>query len=483
MQRWRMMACATAVIVFSLGAVVSQGDDTTGQFLLISDMHFDPFYDGDLFPQLVDEPVENWAGILEKSQPPGFNPVHTDSNYTLVKTALDDAKKRIPEPDFILYPGDFLCHEWQKKYDALARHPHLENPVAYREFTAKVIRFLADQFRERYPETPVLPAIGNDDSLCGDYMTTPNGPFLKMLAAVWAVPLGPNADRAAFRRSLSEGGHYTFKLPGASNHRLVCLNTVFFSIKYNNACGSSLQSPALDQLDWLEDALAQARSANEKVWLMMHIPPGINAYSSLKNLALGRAAVTFWQPALTSRFLQIVQEYEGTIQTAFCGHTHADDYRVTRLEGSPVMLTKIAPGVSPIFGNNPGYQVYQYDRRTGALSNFQTYMTRLAPDKPTPATLGSWTFEYDFGKAYGLSAVNAATIAQLADRIATDPAVAQIYMQRYSVSGAVEVTPETLKSYRCAIPNVTPAEFHICYTGIPKPARAPEYAGRTASDE
>ena len=477
------MTCVAVVVLIFVGAIRSQGDDGASQFLLISDMHFDPFYDGELFPQLVEEPVENWAGILEKSQPAGFNPIHTDSNYTLVSTALDDAKNRLPEPDFILYPGDFMCHEWQKKYDALARQPHLENPVAYREFTAKVIRFLADEFRQRFPDTPVLPAIGNDDSLCGDYMTTPDGPFLKMLAAVWAPRLGPNADRAAFRRSFSEGGHYTFKLPGPSNHRLICLNTVFFSIKYNNACGSSLQSPAFDQLTWLEGALNQARAANEKVWLMMHIPPGINGYSSLKNLADGRAAATFWQPALTSRFLQLVQEYQGTIQTAFCGHTHADDYRVIRLEGTAVLLTKIAPGVSPIFGNNPGYQVYQYDRQTGALSNFQTYMTKLTPDKPTPVTPDSWTFEYDFGKTYGLTKVNATTIDQLVDRIATGPAVAQIFMRKYSVSGAVEITPKTLKAFRCAIPNVTPAEFHICYTGIPKPKRAPEFAGRTAADE
>ena len=36
-----------------------------------------------------------------------------DSNYALLKSSLDDARKRIPHPDFILYPGDMLAHRWQ----------------------------------------------------------------------------------------------------------------------------------------------------------------------------------------------------------------------------------------------------------------------------------------------------------------------------------------------------------------------------------
>src|SRR3954447_5817505 len=86
-----------------------------GEFLLISDIHFDPFFDGTLFARLDAGPVEDWPRILETSQPAGFNPMGTDSNYALLRSTLDEVRRRVPAPDFILYPGDFLAHYWQRK--------------------------------------------------------------------------------------------------------------------------------------------------------------------------------------------------------------------------------------------------------------------------------------------------------------------------------------------------------------------------------
>jgi hypothetical protein len=72
--------------------------------------------------------------------------------------------------------------------------------------------------------------------------------------------------------------------------------------------------------------------------------------------------------------------------------THMDDFRVIRHDGGePPLLCRIAPATSPIFGNNPGYQVYQFDRETGALRNYQPYyLTNLAgagrPPAPSPSS-------------------------------------------------------------------------------------------------
>ncbi len=125
----------------------SCAQSTGGEFLLISDVHFDPFFDGALFAKLDAQPVESWTEILGKSEPGGFNPMGTDSNYALLKSSLDDAQRRMPAPDFLLFPGDFLAHNWQRKYDQLARTSHLADSRSYRAFTSKVIRFLAGEFR------------------------------------------------------------------------------------------------------------------------------------------------------------------------------------------------------------------------------------------------------------------------------------------------------------------------------------------------
>jgi sphingomyelin phosphodiesterase acid-like 3 len=452
----------------------------SGQFLLISDIHFDPFYDGTLFDQLDAQPVEDWAGILEKSQPPGFCRMGTDTNYALLKSSLDEARRRMPAPDFILYPGDFLAHLWQTKYDALAKQSHLTAPQPYRAFTAKSIQFLANEFQRRYPNTPILTTLGNDDSYCGDYMITPHGPFLKMFAEAWAPLLGPDANRAAFHATFSQLGHYTLRVPRTKRLRLIVLNSIYCSVTYDNVCGTNTQTPALDQLRWLSSALEQAQAAGETVWLLTHIPPGLNGYSTATGVSQGNPAVTFWQPELTSRFLQLVRQYQATVQIAIVGHTHMDDFRVIRLDGKPVFVSKIAPAISPIYGNNPGFQVYQYDRETGTLQNYQTYyLTNLASDgKPTADGAGIWSLEYDFREAYGFPVLDSRTAMRLAERIGTDANVQQNYIKFYSVSAAPEINAQTIDAYRCVIFNVTPPEFQLCHRGVPEPIRPPPFAGR-----
>jgi hypothetical protein len=260
------------------------------------------------------------------------------------------------------------------------------------------------------------------------------------------------------------------------------LNTVFFSTLYDNACGKSTQTPALDQLNWLGKALENARAAGERVWLLMHIPPGLNGYQTAESVKGGGPAVTFWQPELTSRFLQLIGEDRPTIQAVFAGHTHMDDFRVINLAGQPALFIKIAPAISPIYGNNPSFQVYQYDRESGVIQNYQTYyLTNLTSSGQgaSPST-GRWAMEYDFRQAYGFSALDPATVATLADRIATDPEVARRYIIHYGVSAEPEITAATLGAYRCAIPSVTPAEFQLCNRGVPVPMRSPPLAGRKA---
>ena len=136
-----------------------------------------------------------------------------------------------------------------------------QDPEAYRDFTTKVIRFLAAEFRNRYPRTPILPALGNNDSYCGDYRITPDGPFASMFAAVWEPLLGLDQahEGEAFRATFQRGGYYTIRLRQPAGHRVVVLNSVVFSQNYDNACGSSTHTPALDQLHWLAGTLEAPR--------------------------------------------------------------------------------------------------------------------------------------------------------------------------------------------------------------------------------
>jgi sphingomyelin phosphodiesterase acid-like 3 len=458
-----------------IGSAPVRAQSGTGEFLHISDLHFNPFYDGALFAQLSAQPAENWAGILEKSQPPTFNLMGQDSNYALLKSSWDEARRRSPAPDFLLVSGDFLAHNWQINYDKLVKQSHVADPQAYRAFTAKAIQFLAGELARRYPATPILPALGNNDSDCGDYAIDPDGPFAKMFAAAWAPLLGADADRAAFQASFSQGGHCSLKLPRAKNHRLIVVNSVVFSMKYANTCGTSNEAPPQNELRWLATALEQARAAGETVWLLLHIPPGIDSFATDQSLQKNGPIVTLWHPEWVSRFLQVIERYQGTIQAAFGGHMHMDDFRVIRLSDKPVLFCKVAPAISPVYGNNPGFQIVQYDRQTGEIENYQLdYLTNLSTaGKPTAPAAANWAIEYDFRQTYGFSALNAQTITQLAESMRTNTAVQQSYMKFYTVSAEPDITAQTLHVYRCAIMSVTPAELEACMRGVPSSTQWP----------
>lgn len=470
---------------FSL-LVPSLGPAAPGTFLLISDIHFDPFYDGSLFSKLNAQPVDEWPSVLAQSQPPGFNPPGTDSNYALLNSSLRDAQQRIPQPDFILYPGDFLSHEWRKKYDQLAAVSSRQDPKAYRTFTTKAIQFLANQFVRYFPATPILPTLGNNDAYCGDYWVQPNGPFLAMFAKTWLPLLGKTVDADLFAETFRAGGYYTLRMPHPANTRLIVLNSVFFSITYANMCGAKTDTPAQDQLQWLADALAQAREAQEKVWLLMHVPAGINAFSSATSSTQAGSPVTFWQPALSSQFFRLVERYPDTLQVAFAGHTHMDDFRVIRFKGQAALLSKISPSISPIFKNNPGYQIFHYDRTTGSLQHYRTYHLPLTSSEPSasrPACLKgtpktptlpnsstpSWSCEYDSHSqdAYGLPRLDTRAVTSLSKAIKSNPTIAQHYTTYYTMSAAPAFDTTSIKFYDCALLNVSPTDYVACISQYP----------------
>ena len=114
-----------------------------GQFLLISDIHFNPFDDRGVFGRLREQPAEKWADILADSQSARFSAKKEDTNYALLQSTLDYACCNLPDPDFILYAGDMMAHNWQDKYDDHAGpRSHLEHQKAYRAFTTEAIRLV-----------------------------------------------------------------------------------------------------------------------------------------------------------------------------------------------------------------------------------------------------------------------------------------------------------------------------------------------------
>lgn len=462
-----------------------------GEFLVISDIHFNPFngLSKAQFQTLSGLPANQWPAFFQSLDQPVVRPgSNTDTNYTLLVSALDAARQRLPNAPFILYPGDFMGHNWQDNYDGLAPQTIEQNPSAFREFTTKALTLLAGEFKQRFPNTPVLATLGNDDSFCEDYWIQPNGDFLSTFADVWQPLLGTAVQPKVFRKSFSSLGAYCADLPGLSGDRLLVLNSVLWSASYcstshdptahgHNCCRCTNPDsvPGASQFIWLEAQLALAQKQNKRVWLLMHVPPGLDSYA----LDNGSRAANQWTPAFTARYLRLIDQYRDTLHTSFTGHTHMDDYRVDRISGEPVLLHKIAPAVSPIFGNNPSFQVFQLDTTSAVISNWQTHYFNLATPSGGQPPTDKWAVEYDAHKTYGLGEVTAKSIDALFVRMKSDQtgAPATAYRNFYEVS-ASPIAQSDLMIYVCAVLSATYAEYHQCVTGhgLPAPKHVAEPA-------
>ena len=375
--------------------------EDSGECLLISDIHFDPFADQSLFEALAAQPVSEWSRLLDSSLDRGVSQFGSDTNYILLKSCLAAAVKTCPRPDFILYPGDSLAHNWRARYAKTAQRSSGDDPQAYRNFTAKAIEFLALELRRHFPDIPILPTLGNEDAYCGDYEVQASGAFLAMFAHAWRALPGPTLNQESFQSSFSRGGYYSMRMPPLFRHRVVVANSVFFSSQYENSCGSKTETPGEDEMSWLAATLEEASRGGERVWLMMHIPAGINDYNTVEQEETGSGPVEFWEAAYTRKFVDLVMKYRETVQVVFSGHTHMDDFRIIGTDRTPLVVNKLVPSISPIFKNNPGFQIYQYNRMSGAIRNYQTYyLSNLSTaGRPTPLEHLEWKLEYDFNSA------------------------------------------------------------------------------------
>jgi sphingomyelin phosphodiesterase acid-like 3 len=196
----------------------------------------------------------------------------------------------------------------------------------------------------------------------------------------------------------------------------------------------------------------------------MHIPPGVDAYSSSRG---GNCLVTqFWLDRYFSQFLELMQSYGDTVQIALAGHTHMDDFRVLGTSGiTSSVAIRITPSISPIFGNNPAFSVLHYSVRTGAVFDIATHCLDLAHGGNNP----QWALEYRFSAAYGY---NAFTPANLAASIRADPSVRQTFVGYYATSAPSPITSTNWPFYFCAQTHFTSTDYSNCVRN-PQTSRGP----------
>lgn len=364
--------------VFSTQSYADSSNNSQTSFLVLTDIHFDPFtacYDKATQPcpmikKLQAAPASEWPAILaeEDTKAPVYR---EDTNNTLLTSSLLAAKQAASAQHarFVLVLGDFVGHDFRLYYKKYAQD---KSHAGYQAFVRKLLVFLTNELANTFPSLDVYPLIGNNDAYRGDYYSDPNGQFYQETGALWSQLIKNNSNRNVMQREFKTAGYYAVDVPTQNNMRLIMMNTVLFSTK---ARGKNIAKASRDEMDWLHDELALAKLKNQKVIIGIHIPEGIDVYSSLR-VKLFRL-IDFWQPEDTQRFQEELQQFAPQISGIYAGHLHADWFEVQRFDHFIEIPILGTPSISPIFGNNPGFKIYSYSTQTGTLDDFTTYYLPL----------------------------------------------------------------------------------------------------------
>lgn len=443
--------------------------------LMISDLHFDPFHDPAKVQQLARTPVTQWDGVLKAPPSPdqarAFDDLQkkchmrgVDTPYPLLMAAMQGMRERQPDPDFITVTGDLIAHQFDCRYKALmASQTHQD----YTEFVAKTVEFVVNELRGTYPGVPIYISLGNNDSDCGDYHLDLHDALLTRTAAAIAGALPPN-ERGHAESEFVTGGYYSVTMgPPMLDTRIMVLNDVFFSSKYKSCSGVANPEAGAAEIAWLGQTLAQAHENGQNVWVIGHIPPGVNVYSTVKEIAdvCGSGSAEMFMDS--AKIDGLLTQYADIVRLGLFAHTHMDEIRLVTPDGGGAkqgVPVKLVPSISPVDGNNPSFTVAKVEASTATLKDFDVFVGSNQTGAGT-----TWTEDFDFDRAYGQTAFTAATMASVIGEFRGDPkaqtGASQQYIRSYFKGDADRELAPFWPQYTCGLGNTTAASYKGCVCG------------------
>ncbi len=375
----------------------------TGNFLLLSDLHFDPFTDPAIMEQLGAKPLPECQTPASTTLPQ----LGSDTNYPLLKSAIENSASVAGAThlhyDYVVLTGDILAHEFDSKYRKCVNG----DPEAYLKFTSDTIKFVDDLIAKALPGVPVFKALGNNDSDRGDY-ADPSQDFLHNVGQDWSRQWGniPAAKRESAIGSFDRAGYYTVPNPVIGKDEMVVLNSNLWAAHNSTACSTANPDPD-GQFAWLAQVLSGLKREHRTATLIMHVLPGIDALRS----SMG-APQPLWTPACIQKFIGNISEFRGTVREIYAGHIHRDDFRIIPdRAGKPLLSIHVAPSISPVCFNNPAVEIGWYDKSRGDLVDYAPLYLDLANFKTT------WAVEYDFSQTYGKPRPDLAALVSLGHEI------------------------------------------------------------------
>lgn len=256
---------------------------------------------------------------------------------------------------------------------------------------------------------PVIPSFGNNDVYPHNQIGGPDtdGDLLSFYEQMWR-PWIPKDQRNTFL----QGGYYITQVAPRLN--VLSLNTMYFYVKNKSVKNcQNMDSPAFKQLVWFEEQLRNARSKQDKIYVIGHVPPSPRDYkgtclNEYKRIAANYTDVVMGQffahlnmdhflmfdgrqDNHTAAQFDLVDEYKNTLDPEnqhimdisdydsdhdvhVTRNTKAylnwlremyqdieplDDKRAPPNSQIPLVVVQVSPSVLPVY--NPAIRIYKYE--------------------------------------------------------------------------------------------------------------------------
>src|SRR5690242_3482353 len=89
--------------------------EETGTFVVISDIHFDPFATPELASAMASAPPGAWPTTFPAAANQPTSRPGQDTNLALLASSLAAFARAMADADFAIVPGDFLAHDFHGK--------------------------------------------------------------------------------------------------------------------------------------------------------------------------------------------------------------------------------------------------------------------------------------------------------------------------------------------------------------------------------
>ncbi len=446
--------------------------------VMLSDLHLDPFHDPAKVPLLVKAPVDQWEAILQSpdstTQAADFAAIQDvckgkqsfDSPYALMSSALRAARAQAPGAKFVVVSGDLLVHDLDCRYRAAMKLPRAkgDDQSLSAAFAEKTTVFVMKKVESAFAGIPVYLGLGNNDSRCNHNRLDVHDAYLKATgqAVIGGLVGIGEAERKQALDTYESAGYYAVTMAAPMEKtRLLVVDDIYMMSKFATCeADDSDHTGADEQIAWLTKQMDDAHQHGERVWVLGHLPPTLNAKSAL---AMGGALCANGNPEsfLSSDALtNALTAHADVVRLAVFGHTHLDELHLLGDKGSEVPV-KVVGSISPVDGNTPSFTVARVAPASATLVDYAVY------DASNATGIGTtWAREYDFRETYHEPNFSAKSLDNLIGRFRADAASSSAesiaYQRNYLNGFPITRMGPFWQSFVCSLDHSTAAGFKAC---------------------